>query len=116
MQRKPTKQSPGPNAAERRHATWVKFGTTCAACNKYACLIVHHCEGSTFRHNKTLIGHWFILGLCQDCDDIVTFSCRRHFREEYGPQSALWAKQIAQYAANDECPEEVKQAILDWGK
>ena len=116
MQRKATSNTRGPNSAERKHSTWVKCGNTCAACRRYSLLIVHHCEGSTFRHNKELIGHWFVLGLCQECDDVVTHSSRRAFRERFGPQSEIWARQFERNPFKNECPAEVVAAIKDWGR
>jgi len=114
MQRRASSNTRGPNAAERKHATWVKCGNTCAACRRYALLILHHAEGATFRHNKELIGHWFVLGLCQECDDIVTHGSRRAFREKFGPQSEIWLRQFERYPFKNECPTEVVAAIKDW--
>lgn len=116
MQRKPTPQSPAANAAEKRHLKWVKHRGICAACLNPAPLILHHCEGSSFRHNKILIGHWFVLGLCQRCDNIVSRGSRKAFRLQFGPQSALWLRQFAEYEKQFECPQEVIDSICDWGK
>jgi len=117
MMRKSTAQSRGPNAAEKAHMAWVKHnGDFCSACQWPAILIVHHCEGATFRHNKILIGHWFVLGLCQECDDVVTHGSRRAFREKFGPQSELWLRQFERYPFKTECTLEVQAAIKDWGK
>lgn len=116
MQRRATAATRGPNAAEKRHATWVKCGTTCAACRRYSLLTLHHAEGATFKHSKELIGHWFVLGLCQECDDVVTHGSRRAFREKFGPQSVLWLRQFESYPFKNECPAEVVAAIKDWGR
>ena len=116
MQRKITKQSPAPSAAAYRHMTWVKHLENCSACGCEARLTVHHCEGSAFKHNKVYIGPWFILGLCQGCDDIVTHGSRRIFREIHGPQSELWHKQLQKYPLRHECPMDVFSAIANYKK
>lgn len=118
MQRKATRQSRGYNAAERRHMAWVKERGVCMTDNRVNELgiIVHHCEGSTFKHNKVLIGHWFVIGLCETCDNCITHGSRKGFRERFGAQSELWLKQFEDYPYKDECPQEVIDAIRDWGK
>lgn len=114
MMRKATKQSRAANAEEKRHMGWVKTKPTCSACHNPAPLIVHHCEGSAFKANKLLVGHWFVLGLCQCCDNIVTRGSRKAFRAAFGPQSKLWLKQLESYPGN--CPDEIKLAIEAYGK
>jgi hypothetical protein len=117
MQRKITKQSPAPSAAAMRHLAWIKTELEhCSACGHQAPLIAHHCEGSTFKHNKAYVGPWFILGLCEWCDSIVTTGSRRIFRDIYGPQSDLWHKQLQKYPARHECPLDVFAAIANWGR
>lgn len=117
MQRKPTQQSRGPNTAEKRFMTWVK-AQPCAACMAPGPSIVHHAEGATWRNNKVLAGHWFLLSLCRLCDDVITQGSRRRFRLQFGPQSALWAVLMLRYQheTGDTVPEEVKRAILEWGR
>jgi len=118
MQRKPTPQSPAANAAEKRHMAWIKERGVCMTDNRVnSCgVIAHHCEGSTFKHNKILIGHWFVIGLCETCDDCITRGSRRVFREKFGAQSELWLKQFEEYPHKNECPVEVVDAIRAWGK
>lgn len=116
MQRKATKQSPAANTAEKRHLVWVKNRGVCAACLNAAPLILHHCEGSSFRNNKILIGHWFVLGLCQCCDNIITRGSRKAFRLQFGSQSSLWLRQFENYVPKDECPIEVINSIVTWGR
>lgn len=123
MQRKATKNTRGPNAEEKRFHRWVKERQACAACSNLAPTILHHCEGSTFRHNKTLVGHWFVIGLCQVCDDVVTHGSRKRFRLEFGPQSKLWRRLISEYDLHlkrehepDVVPVDVYNAIMDWGR
>ena len=121
MQRKATKNTRGPNSDEKLYHCWIKESNYCVACCENKPVICHHAEGATFRHNKVLIGHWFCIGLCQDCDNIITLGSRRKFREEFGPQSEMWEKSINLYhkdigAIFMTVPFEVCSAILDWGK
>lgn len=97
--------------------TWLK-DQPCAVCVVSGPSIVHHAEGATFRHNRVLVGHWFLLPLCRLCDDVVTQGSRLQFRAKYGPQSALWASVALRYEhdTGEVVPSEIRTAILDWGK
>ena len=99
MQRKPTKNTRGPNAEEKRFQAWLKEQPCCVT-GKSGPSIVHHCEGSTFKHNKVLIGHWFCIPLSQEADDVITHGSRRKFREMYGSQSNLWEFAALDYEAD----------------
>lgn len=118
MQRKPTKNTRGPNAKEKRYIRYIKTEKQCCdACGRYGPLVAHHCEGATFKHNKVLIGHWFLLGLCGHCDDIVTRGSRRAFREKYGPQARIALKALEDYMlVGDQVPKDVLDAIRDWDR
>jgi len=116
VQRKATKTTRGPNAEEKAYHGWIKESDYCIACREDGPVICHHCEGSTFKHMKTLIGHYFCIGLCQTCDDVITNGSRKKFRELFGPQSTLWAHPIALYYSKLLPPPEVNRAIHDWGK
>lgn len=118
MQRRATATTRGPNAEERRYVSWVKQQDACHCCGEWAQLTAHHCEGATFKHNKTLVGHWFVIGLCGTCDDVVTHGSRKAFRLQFGPQSKLWLEAVTRYAEETDSPppEEVTLAIIDWGK
>ncbi|WP_339898257.1 hypothetical protein [uncultured Gilvimarinus sp.] len=116
MQRRATKTTRGPNAAEKRHLAWIKGREVCAATGAPGPVIGHHCEGSCFKHNKVLIGHWFVLGLSEFADAAVTRGGRRQFRWQYGPQSGLWLRQLEDYPHRDEVPDEVVEAIRSWGR
>ena len=89
-------------------------------CNHPAPSIVHHCEGSTFKHNKVLVGHWFCIPLCLNCDNVITRGSRRSFRNAFGPQSKLWIGKVCDYQEakmySEHIPDEVIQAIGDWGR
>ena len=115
----PTKTTRGPNAKEKRYVKWIKEEKlTCDCCKRMAPLIGHHCEGATFKHNKVLVGHWFVLGLCERCDEVVTLGSRRSFREHFRPQAEIWLEAIQDYQLVNgfEVPEEVIESIRDWGR
>jgi hypothetical protein len=118
MQRKATRQSRAPNADEKAHIAWIKERGICAACGIGGGVIAHHCEGATFKvrvgFERVQIGHWFVLGLCQPCDNIVTRQSRAAFRDAFGAQSELWIKQADHYP--QEIPLNVIQGIAQWGK
>lgn len=117
MQRKPTKNTRGPNAEEKRFQAWLKQRPCCVT-GKPGPSIVHHCEGATFKHNKVLVGHWFCIPLSQEADDLVTNRSRKAFREFYGPQSHLWSLEAFEYFSDTaiNVPDEVTNSILDWGR
>lgn len=121
MKRKATKNTRGPNTKEKHYQTWVKESMYCIACCITRPVIFHHCEGSCFRHNKVLVGHWFAIGLCQKCDNIITHRSRKKFRELFGPQSQLWNESIDMYRNSFreeyvDPPFDVVLAITDWGR
>lgn len=95
---------------------WIKERGICAATGAPGPVIGHHCEGATFRYQKTLIGHWFVIGLSEFADAVITRGSRRRFREIYGPQSELWLKQLQHYPHREEVPDEVVEAIRAWGR
>ncbi len=116
MQRKPTHQSRGINAAERAHLRWVKERGVCCACGNTGGVIGHHFAGSSAKVRVGLvlvmIGHWAINGLCQECDDLVKI--RPAFRKKFGAENKLWLKQAEQYPV--EIPIEIITGIARWGK
>lgn len=113
MQRKPTRQTRGPNSKEVSFHVYTKE-SDCITCGNPGPSIVHHCEGATFKHNKVLCGHWFVIPLCLICDDVITQGSRRAFRERFGAQSELWRIHVLTNAASP--PEDVMISILDWNK
>lgn len=118
MNRKPTKNTRGPSAGEKRFVSWVKESNYCSACEQCAPVIAHHCEGATFKHLKTLVGHAFVIGLCQACDDVVTYGSRKVFRDQFGPQSILWVKLAEKYEKETGAviPQLIRIAIRSWGR
>lgn len=94
MQRKATKNTRGPSKAEKDFQAWLKEQPCCIG--GVGVTEVHHCKGSTFKHNKVLIGHWFCIPLSKDSHDQYHASTKR-FRLQWGLQSDLWLAQVKQY-------------------
>lgn len=119
MQRKATRNTRGPNAAEKRFMAWVKE-QDCIACNAEGPSIVDHMYGATFKHNKVLIGHWALLPYCQQCDSIKTQGSHSKHLAWFGKtQAHFFAELLAVlWDANFDLlpPGEVIEAIQDWGK
>jgi len=111
MNRKPTNNTRGANAEERRFWAFTKE-SDCIVSGHPGPSIVQHCYGETFKHNKVLIGHWFIIPLCYDVDNIITVGSTTDFRAKFGPQCDLWLKHVGN--GGFEPPEEVIAAIMDW--
>jgi len=113
MQRKPTRQSRGPNAAEKLFMAYTKE-SDCIVCQVSGPSIVDHVVGATFKHNKVLIGHWFLLPLCVQCDEVKTLGSLKRFREKFGALSQFWSMHMVN--SGMEPPTEVVESIVDWGK
>lgn len=113
MQRPVSKKSRAINANEKRRLQWLKDRATCSACGREAPVINHHCEGSAAKAKlgleTILIGHAFVISLCQECDDLVTRGSRRALTDRYGLQSELWLRQEEENP--DPAPDKVRAAI-----
>lgn len=94
MMRKSTKGTRGPNKSEKDFQAWLKRQTCCVT-GEYG-VQVHHCKGATFKHNKTLIGHWFCIPLSEEVHTEY-HSGSKSWRDKYGYQSELWADCYASY-------------------
>lgn len=118
MNRRATRQSPGIDAAAKRHLKWIKERGICIACGNPGGVIAHHFAGSSAKVRVgiecVMIGHWAINGLCQCCDTIATRIGRPAFREQFGNESELWLMQAAHYPV--EIPLKIIQGIIAWGK
>jgi len=118
MQRKATKQSPAANASERAHIRWIKERGVCAACGNDGGVIAHHCVGSTYKvhvgYQRVQIGNWFVIGLCQSCDNIVTKHGHKAFVSAFGLESKLWVRLAGEY--EEEIPENIIVWISESGK
>ena len=113
MNRKPTSNTRGPNSDEKRFHAITKE-SDCIVCGCEGPSIVHHCEGSTFKHNKVLIGHWFVVPLCLNCDDVITQGSRKAFRFRFGAQSDYWNWHFKMTGVL--APADVYNAVMDWNK
>ena len=113
MERKPTKTTRGPNADEKRFHAITKE-SDCICCGNPGPSIVDHCMGATFKHNKVIVGHWFVVPLCQSCDDITTHGSRKAFRERFGPQCDRWVAHVINTKSKP--PEDVWCAIVNWAR
>lgn len=115
MQRKASKNTRGPNQAEKDFQGWLKQQPCCiTGANGVQ---VHHCVGSTGRHNKVLIGHWFCLPLSPSMHEKY-HSGTKAWRINYGLQCDHWLTLAVQYEreTGKEVPQEVCVAIAGVGK
>lgn len=114
MQRRATKNTRGPNATEKRLMEWVK-AQPCCICHQPGPSIADHMYGSTFRHNKVLIGMLALLPYCPTCDQVKTRGSHRAHLQEFGKtQAQLWLEQLPRLPVM--VPPEAVEAIKDWGK
>jgi len=109
MQRKPTKNTRGPNADEKAFQSYIKEHF-CIWCGNDGPSIVDHVKGATFKHNKTLIGHWFVLPNCQSCDYKKTVEGKK-----LGDYTKAWEMVVRHYPDPMKIPVAVEAAIGDWG-
>jgi hypothetical protein len=112
MQRKPTKNTRGPNAAEKRFQGWIKE-QDCGFCDNPGPCIGDHARGATFKHNKVLAGHWFVVPRCAPCDTEKTIGGKRLKNE-----SRVWLELIGRYISEtgEYVPGEVILAIKDFNR
>lgn len=115
MQRRATKRSTrAANAEEKRFLKWVKE-QPCIQCQQRGPSIADHMYGSAFIHNKVLIGHWAVIPLCLECDSIKTRGNHRYYQDMFGEtQADSWVRLVLY--SPFEPPQEVIDAIQDWGR
>lgn len=103
------------NSDEKKFQGWLKEQVCCVT-GEYG-VQVHHCVGSSFKHNKELIGHLFCIPLSVEAHRDY-HSRTKSWREENGPQWAKWSIQMQRYQAETgyEVPDMTALAILDLGK
>lgn len=94
MQRKSNSKTRGPSTAEKEFQGWLKEQPCCVS-GEWG-VQVHHCKGSTFRHNKVLVGHWFCLPLSVSKHNEYHAGTKA-FQTNYGSQSELWLDQYHEY-------------------
>lgn len=117
MQHRATRQSRSANAEEKRFHAYTKEAD-CICCGMPGPSIVDHCVGSSFKikHGlvSVLVGHWFCIPLCIECDSVTTKGSKRAFREAFGSQAELWLKHVDNSPL--EPPGEVRADIEAWGR
>ena len=115
MQRKKSKKTRLANADEKRFMSWVKE-QCCIQCSANG-VVVDHMYGSTFRHNRTLIGMWALLPLCPACDSVKTNGSHRAYLERFNEtQSESFARLLESCPVNLLPPSDVQLAIKDWNR
>jgi hypothetical protein len=114
MNRKSSKNTRGPNQDEKDFQWWLK-NQRCIVSGQDG-VSVHHCKGSTFKHNKVLVGHWFCIPLSYDEHQGPNgyHSGSKPWIERNGAQSELWARMAFRYPKQDKIPDDVKAAIIDY--
>ena len=111
MQRKATKNTRGPNAQEKRFQGWIKH-RPCCWCGSDSGSIVDHVKGATFKHNKELIGHIFVLPNCLSCDDKKT-----RLGERLGDYVEVWLGEVEDFEleTTEVIPFDQLIAVKHWG-
>lgn len=112
MQRKATKNTRGPNANEVKFQGWLKE-QPCVWCGNEGPSIVDHCKGATFKHNKVLIGHWFCIPQCFNCDMQKTIHGKRQ-----GNEARAWLFLSVEFEGISDTgvPLDVFNSIGSWDK
>ena len=113
-----------PNAKQKRWHEWLReqgCSNPVCSCNNYY-TAVHHCCGSTGKHNKVHIGQDWVLNLCYDCHqgpDGIHHSCEAFNTDESRKQieKRLFIKMVTLYEGEfnePPCSLEVISAIMDY--
>lgn len=121
MQRKSSKNTRGPNKAEKDFQAWLKE-QPCSVTGDHG-VQVHHCKGATFKHNKVLIGHWFCLPLSEQAHKEYHAGSKLWI-DKYGQQSRYSYELLALYQLTLDMrghgdagpPDNVTQSIMDYGR
>lgn len=101
------------NSSERAFQSWVKE-QPCVFCGQSGPGIVDHSEGSTFSNQKILVGHWFVVASCLECDIHKTLgSHRRQFDITGIKHSEACIGLLDRYPGTPP-PMEVYEAIKAW--
>ena len=97
-----------PTTAQRRfYATIIEQG--CCICGNDA--EIHHIKGSSFKHNKTAIGNWYVLPLCPEHHRLGAINVtqnKAHFEAIFGSQWELFLEVVEKY----NLPTEIKSVIF----
>jgi len=102
MQSRATKQTPAPNAAEKRFQAYTKE-SDCICCGNLGPSIADHIWGKSKKLyidniQRVHVGHWAMIPLCEYCDPVKTQGSRREFFEDFGCQVGMWREHSASYA------------------
>lgn len=110
MQKRSTKQSPGPKKAETAFLAWAKRQPSIVS-GAHG-VEVHHCAGSSKKvyvgAERVHIGHWFCIPLTPE-EHWLFHNRKKEFEALYGEQSELWLALVEQYPV--EIPLNVMQGI-----
>jgi len=100
------------NVDEKKFQRWLKE-QPCVWCDNPGPSIVDHCRGSTFKHLKVLIGHFFCLPHCVECDTKKTIYGKR-----LGNEAEAWLKMDKKFSIESTCSasDDVFCSIRDWNK
>lgn len=119
MQRKPTKNTRGPNKGEKDFQAWLKERPCCVSGKQG--VSVHHMYGSSFKHNKILIGHLACIPLHYDFHQgkwgIHTIGINA-WVEAHDRQAVFFHKEQCEYYKDTGIllPGEEAWAIREWGR
>ena len=110
MRRKATKQSPAANAEEVRFQNWAKH-EPCACCGAESGSILDHWQGSSKKlysgPERVMVGHWLVLPLCVQCDEIKTRGSLRAFNDKFGDWLVMWVE----FVSYRDIPKNVLSAV-----
>ena len=107
------------NAEEKAFQAWLK-NRPCCVSGRHG-VEVHHMYGSSFTHNKILVGHLACIPLHPDFHrgehGIHTIG-KNAWVGIHGAQASLFEKQVYDYGVETglELPFNEIQAIMDWGR
>lgn len=103
-------------AKARRWMAWVA-SRGCLNCGRPA--NVHHCAGSTARHNRVAIGDWWLLPLCRECHqggDGIHHSRLRFFGSDVPRKTTekmMFARLMDWARADSACIDMPEQRVID---
>lgn len=117
MRREASKKSRGISADEKRFQRWVKE-QPCCVCHRPGPSIADHVKGSAYKIKykliSILVGHWYVIPLCLQCDTVKTSGSHRAFLKAFNTtQNALWIGLVERY--EEPIPEDVIGAIKQDG-
>lgn len=117
MQRRATKQSPGPSKRDRDFIAWVKE-QPCCCCNCPAPSIADHVFGSSVKKVIDFVrvqcGLYAVIPLCATCDSVKTRGNRRALDELLGvPANIMWLSIVNSSAWVDKFSDIEKRAVLE---